>query len=444
MASPRIINPQVFTPATRQADRVSRRPANPFNIIFRPYEFQPVMCHPVLPGETVSEVFFQGQAWSDPLAAALKNTGWHLEFFMFYVKQRDLPGWEEDADGLGRDLVQMWSENESLAANQDADGNAWTYCPPGGVDFLLEGTKRILEAYFRYQGEAWDAQLSSGSVPHVSVYGRGRRDVWDKLTLATAYADRRQALDFDASGTATVDDLDLAYREWAAKREGTLIDMDFEDWLKAAGGKAVVRDQEREDLHLPELVCDFREFTYPNNTVEPTTGVPAVAAGWRLSKQSRKAIRFPEWGWLMAYVVVRPKVYLKNQQGLVAAMMQSRDAWFPPNLDGREYQPHLLMDDATGPLKATMDAGNVDYYVDLRDLMQFGEQFVNYDPSTAPAGVAIPTATGARHYATGAEAMALFSDTVNGRFRMDGVINLGIKSHAVTKPQIDNLTLGKS
>jgi len=444
MASPRVLNPRVQVAPERQQGRVTRMPATPFNLIHKPFQLQPCGLFPVLPGETMKNMHLQVQCWTDPLAAVLKNTGWHFEYYAFYAKMRDLPGWEDASDGLGKDLIDMFISNESLASWQEAAVVPWSYCAKGGVDYVREITRRVVDSYFREEGETY-ATAAIDNVPIVKLYGRGRRDVLDKLTMATAYADRRQNLDFDGSGTITVDDVELAYREWAAKREGTQIDMDFEDWIRAAGGKAVVRDDEREDLHLPEDIAHFREWTYPTNTVEPSTGVPAVAAGWRLTKESRQAIRFPEWGWVICYIVARPKMLLLNQTGLFAGMQQTRDAFFPPQLDAREYEPHLLIDDATGPLATVMDAGNDDYYIDLRDLYTNGEQFVNYAPAQASGAFAtLPVAGGAHRYPSSADAMSVFTDTTNGRIRTDGVCTLTIAGQPVTKESLRQLTLGKS
>lgn len=445
MASPRVINPQVMVGANRDGtQRPTRSPEVHFDLIWKPFQLQPCAVFPVLPGETLTRMTLQTQVWTDPLKAVLKNTPWHFEYYSFYVKMRDLPGWEDATDGLGKDLIDMFESNESISGSADADGNAWTYCPPGGVDFVLEATKRIVESYFRDEGHAWD-KATVDNVPLVKLFGRGRRDVHDKLTLASAYGDRREPLDYDASGTITVDDIELAYREWAANIEGTAMAMDFEDWVKAAGGKVVVRNDEREDLHLPEDMAVLREFTYPTNTVEPTTGVPAVAAGWRLKKQAGKMYRFAEWGWVICYAVVRPKMLMLNQQGLYSAMMQTRDAWFPPNLDNRIYQPHLLIDDATGPLKALMDTPNSDYLIDLRDLLNHGEQFVNYAPAQASGAFAtMPEADGDRFYPTSTDVMSVFSDTTNGRVRANGVVSCSFKSHPVVKEVQHGITLAKA
>lgn len=264
--------------------------------------------------------------------------------------------------------------------------------------------------------------------------------------MASAYGDRRSAADWDASGTLTLDDLQLAYQEWAGQKDGTELDMDYEDWTRAMGGKVQARDDEREDQHLPEELMGIREYTHMNNVVEPSTGVPAVAGGFRWKKGSRKMFRFNELGWLLGVVCFRPKMLLLNQQGLYAGMMQSRDNWFPPNMDPRSWQPHLLIDDATGPLKAVMDTGNVDYYVNLRDLFKYGEQFVNYAPAQASSPFAtVPNASGGRFYPTSTDVMSVFTDTTNGRIRASGVLSCGIKTHPVVvgRDEPDALTLAK-
>ena len=442
MASPtKISAPVGIAPAYARTARKTRRPMHKFNLVTKPFQLQPMMIAPVLPGETLKGMMLQAQVWSDPLATTMKNIGWWCEYAFFYVKHRDLPGYEGAVDGIGKDLVDMFVSNESLASHQDADGLAWTYCPPGGVDFLLEATKRVTEEYFRDEGETWDTAAVDG-VPLVKIYGRGQSDAWERLTLATAYEDREQDMDLDADGAVEVSEAQQAFMEWAAMKDAGLVDMTYEDWMKTYGGSAgPSAEPDRVDYHRPEDVAHMREFTYPTNTVEPTTGVPAVAVGWRVATRMDKAIRFDEPGWLIGYSFIRPKVYLENQQGTVAAMMQTRNSWLPAVLNDQSDVSHLLIGDDTGPLKGVMDAGDVDYYIDLRDLLNNGEQFVNYAPG-GPAFMELPTSTGVRRYAAATEIMEMFSDTTNGRLRQDGVVSLQILGRQYE--QTRNLVLGKS
>lgn len=442
MASPTIRSPRVaIAPAYARTERTTRRPQCPFNVRTKPFQIQPVMFHPVLPGETLKSLLLQSQVWTDPLSATMKNTGWWCEYNVFYVKHRDLTGFEVATDGLGKDLIDMFVSNESIAAHQDADGNAWTYCPPGGVDFLAAAMTRVVEEYYRDMGET-AADFTVDSVPLAAIYGRGRSDAFDKLTLDSAYADRRVELDADNDGNIYVgDEMNRAFNEWAAAHDAGLMDMTYEDWMKTYGGGAPNVDPDRVDYHRPEDVAYMRQFTYPTNTVEPSTGVPAVAVGWRTQQNLRKSFRFSEPGWLLVTQLCRPKVYLENQEGMVAAMMQTRDTWLPAVLNAETTAGHLLIDDATGPLKATMDAGNVDYWLNIRDLMLYGEQFINYAPS-GPGFMELPLANGTRRYAAATEIMEMFSDTVNGRIRADGMISLNILGRQRETTQ--NLTLYKA
>ena len=67
------------------------------------------------------------------------------------------------------------------------------------------------------------------------------------------------------------------------------------DFMKTYGA-SVREDEESPNLHRAEDLWSLREFTYPTNTVEPTTGVPAVAAGWRTAKAGGKRVFCDERG----------------------------------------------------------------------------------------------------------------------------------------------------
>ena len=45
--------------------RVSRRPEHTFHVRYRPFQIQPVMIAPVLPGETMKQAQFQVRAVAD-------------------------------------------------------------------------------------------------------------------------------------------------------------------------------------------------------------------------------------------------------------------------------------------------------------------------------------------------------------------------------------------
>lgn len=422
--------------ASRQ--RVLRAPQMRFNLITKPYQLQPFMIMPVFPGEGLKNILLQSQVWSDPLASGMKNIGWWCEYNFFYVKWRDLAGYDTDGQ-IGHEMADMMLSDASLSSFQDADGNAWTYCYPGGVDFLFEATKRVVDEYYRDEGENWDDQLLD-NVPLVKIYSKGGGDAFERLTLASAYTDKR------VSVPTKMNEWDLAMQEWQAMRDMGMLDMDFQDWMKAYGSD-IREDEQSVNLHRPEDIAYFREFTYPTNTVEPTTGNPATAVGWRVQTRSDKYKFFKEPGWLVGFTTVRPKVYLGKQQGTISGLMQSRATWLPPQMMNQHTVSHVLVDDAAGPLKGVMDAGNVDYYMDLRDYLNHGDQFINYaTPASGATGVpfvALPTSAGQRRYAAATEIMAMFSDTTNGRFRQDGICSLNITGRVAQQIPSDGIVMAQ-
>lgn len=421
-----------------RVSRALRHPVHRFNLVTKPYQIQPFMIAPVLAGETLNFALLQSQIWSDPLASGMKNIGWWCENFLFYVKHTDLVGWDTDGQ-IGHEMVDMMTLDASLAGFQDADGNDWTYCYPGAVDYVLEATKACVGAYFREEGESWNT-YTLDNVPIAAIYGSAQSDWTDKLTLDANYQDRSVSMPGD------VGQLEDAMVHWMALRDAGLVTMNYDDWMRASGspGSVVGGSTDSPTYHRPELIFSDRQWSYPINTVEPTTGVPATAAGWRVAAEAKKKFAFPQPGWIVGFSLVRPKVYLGTQQGAVAGAMQSRLSWLPPQINQHHDLGHIQFDATHGPLATVMTSA---YWIDLRDLLDFGDQFINYvTPASGNSGVpfmALPTVGAQRRYASSTQIMALFSDTVNGRFRQDGVCNLSIAG--VNKgPPGQLLTLGHS
>lgn len=430
VGSPTMRSLRVGTAAAYEREgRTTRRPQHRFNLKTLPYQIQPLMIAPVLPGETLNGVMLQAQSWSEPLKAGImRNIGWWCEYFFFYCKHRDLLNYDREnqvGTGLGNDLMNMVVQGTDLAAHRDLDGNVWSYTPPGGVDFVSACLTRIVDEYFRDEGEA-AADNVIGGVPIAKIYGRGQDDWSARLTWADDYEDRRTPLDVDGDGEIYVSEIERAYGEWAAMKDAGLVDMDYEDWMKTYGVRSVLPSIDRVDYHRPELLAHHREFSYPTNTVEPTTGVPATAVGWRTAQQFRKAWLFPEPGFIIGVTCKRPKVYLGAQKGNLASMMQTREAWLPAVLNDQMDVSHLLIPKGTGPLSGVSTTADDDYYVDLRDLMNYGDQFINYAPSAVPPFVTLPEADGQRRYPLEADVEGLFA-SAGGVILEDGVVSLSIK-----------------
>ena len=72
----------------RRTGRVTRGPRHSFNLRHRPFQIQPFLLAPVLPGETMKSLLLQSRAVTSPISNPL--VGWWLEYYVFYVKHRDL------------------------------------------------------------------------------------------------------------------------------------------------------------------------------------------------------------------------------------------------------------------------------------------------------------------------------------------------------------------
>ena len=120
----------VRDPRVRLADayrvkRINRSPRHPHTLRVRPYQLQPFMIAPVLPGETMKSLILQNRVVTDPIVAPL--VGWWCEHFYFYVKHRDL---------TARDTIVGMHLNpaQSIAGITTAAANVKTYFAGNGID----------------------------------------------------------------------------------------------------------------------------------------------------------------------------------------------------------------------------------------------------------------------------------------------------------------------
>lgn len=413
---PRVTRAPVYATERRQL----RRPQHRFSLVYRPYQLQPFMIAPVLPAETLENMLCQARVISDPLDPAVRLVGWWSEFYWFYVKHRDL------AEGTVRDTVSamVLDPATDMSALQTGAAVPWSYAYDGAIDWVSLCTQRIVEEYFRDEGENWNTYLLD-SVPQVAIFGKGSSDWSERLTLDANKRVDESGYDL-MGGEATLQPRELIERmaHWQALREAGLTDMDYKDFVNTYG------DQTREEetspnLHRPELLRYVRHWQYPTNTVEPTTGVPTSAVHWSVAERADKNFRFNEPGFIIGLTCTRPKIYFGKQEGALAGAMQDVYSWLPAILQDNYEAAYQKFAQATGPLAATITAD--DYWIDMRDLYLGGDQFCNYAPTGLAGTVALPASTSQRRYAASADINAFFaSDSVN-KLLCDGVVHLAIK-----------------
>ena len=413
---PKMIDPRVsIAPAYAALKRVQRRPQYPFQLRTRPFQLQPFLIAPVLPGETLQNLLIQARTVTDPIKHPL--IGWWNEYYFFYVKHRDLEfhAKHERFQGMVLDPAADLSDLHSVPDAKTY--HAW------GLNWMRLALDTITEWYFRDEGEAHNVATLDG-LPLVQYSGRN----WtDSLTLnASKRTDRRVDLDLDADGDVQADEVDDALAHWQSLRDAGLVAMDYEDWIRTYG-VAVREVEESPNLHKPELIRYIREWSYPSNTVEPTTGVPSSAVMWSTAQRADKKRFFKEPGFIIGLTVARPKVYLKNQKGSLTGGMDNVLTWLPAILQHQFERPFRAFDHDEGPLSGIFaDAhASTDYWVDMRDLFLHGEQFLNFVPDANMSAVTLPSAVNQKRYPTAMDIDDLFAGTAK-TIRQDGVVHLGI------------------
>ena len=401
----------------RQA-RQMRRPSHSAYLKFIPWQIQPFMIAPVLPGETMRRLLVQSRTVTDPLVSSL--TGWWLEYYFFYVKHRDLA----ERDDLTQMVLTPGYDMSSHHSAASADYYHASAATPNSINWTKLCVKRIVEEYFRDEGENWDG-YDIGNLPAASI----SQNSWlDSAIDATSLASDDVDVDLDADSTIMAGEVEEALNQWWLQRHQGLTTQTYEEWLRAYG----VKIADSEEPHKPELIRYVRDWTYPTNTIDPSDGSPSAAASWAVAERADKARFFREPGWIVGVTVCRPKVYRTEQVGSAAHFMDDAYSWLPAVMRG-DYQHAWKTFNGTttnspNPADGPCDAISDDYSFDVRDLLMYGDQFCNADPGglTDANTVALPTTAIQRRYATATDAGTLFVAGTAGRVKTDAVVNLEI------------------
>ena len=159
---------------------------------------------------------------------------------------------------------------------------------------------------------------------------------------------------------------------WEYLRSSNLTEMTYEDYLRTFG----VRVDPVVDAGVPELMRYSREWQYPNNVVDPTSGVPTPGLSWGINLRMDKDRYVKEPGFIFGVTVARPKLYLGNQRGPAVHLMQ----------DGISWLPIMLRDNDFSSMKQVTNAGSIlptatadGFYVDIADIFVHGDQFFHND-----------------------------------------------------------------
>lgn len=396
-----------------RAGRKIRRPTHTFNIVQHPFAITPFMIAPVIPGETLRNAVFQARSVSAPINNDMQ--GWWLEHYLFYVKIRDLP----DRDALTQMFVDPEWEPTGLTSNT---ADPWTYFNGRNrINWTQRCLERVTEAYFRDEGEAWNAATYNG-LPLAKAH---HHSFIDSIMSEDDYQVPGDIdVDADADGTVTAREIEEATRQWQLLKSMNLTEQTYEDFIRSFGVQGDVGGEV--DPHRPELIRYEKSWAYPSNTVE-VSGVRTVCS-WSQNFRADKDRFFKEPGFVFGVTVWRPKLYLGNLSSAGVTLFDHVHPWLPAALNDDAYSSLIHVPDGTGPV--TTDP--VGYVIDARDLYLHGDQFINHSTSANINSAAFPKATDFdKEYPTSTDIEALFVGTsgdADRQLRTDGIVTMMIAS----------------
>lgn len=338
-----------------KASRGTRNPSHTFWLKQEPFAIQPFLIAPVLAGETLRNFSFQSNAKAFTLDSFVM--GGHLEHYFFYCPFSCLPHCDEY-----RAMV-LDPDYDASALFVDGD-KAATFTADDTIDYVGDCLQAVTDEFFRIKDEVYLEATSASGLPLAAITGN---TVLDSLMLAADY----QALDFDADlnfdDTYTVAEIEKSKLLYELAKLNGVTEMTYEEYLATYGIKSKV------DVTLkPELLRFCREWSSPVTSVDPSDGSPVSGFSYKIMERADKDRFFKEHGFIFGVSVWRPKVYYA-QRGNAAAIMSNALQWLPA----------VLKDDATVGMttcsggKGPFPAITSDYMIDVRDLLVYGDQFMN-------------------------------------------------------------------
>lgn len=426
--------------AVSKVGRVPRNPSHPFYLENKPWQLQPFCIAPVLPGETMKRALLQSRVLSDGVKNPL--IGWWNEYYLFYVKLRDL----DLRDEVEQLLMTPDADPHALGLGADrTDGVDYYSMHPefysrGGMNWLKLCYDRIVSEWFREEEDG------THTLDGLAMATCRSSPMWDdSLKLDSTVIVQDEELPGEtATPPGIYPGFEAHYAQWEQLRALQMTAATFDDWLRQFGVK--VPKQDAEQLHRPELLRYIRDWKYPKVGTD-FAGNAANVLFWEHQESIDKDRYFSEPGFLVGVHTTRPKVYLGRQYGAAYSMLMDAYSWLPAVLSDDPYTSvrKFNVNNNYSPFGAFPgDASTSEaWWVDLRDLYLYGDQFVNKTSSEAwwgtplfdgaPNWTMLPDANLQRRFAAETDIAPLFKTAGKNYIRQDGVINFSILGRQVDK-----------
>jgi|GEM_PF-5930969 len=378
-----------------QVGRKVRRPLHNFWVKHPAFAWQPFMIAPVLPGDSLSELDLKVTGVTSPLVSSL--LGWWIEHAFFYVKLTDLwmltdpqtPGVYDynDADEFRKLMLSSTADLSNASFTQVGYTSDYG-SGAGGYGFANAAIDVVGRAYFRDSDETNLPMCGTTGFTHL-FQARAKPPGQESWTESLQLDGTEDIPDVVLGDPAVRDPEDPYYEMWLRMQQMSLTELTYDDWLRDQG--VSVPKAASGGMAHPEVIRWSRTFKKPSVTPDSSGAVGSVCF-WDVAEKATKKKVFKEPGFIIGFTCARSKVYLSKQLGsAMNYLMDTPFAWMPKALSERpELALRKFADDATGPF-GTLPNPTAGYWADTVDLFVYGDQFLNFDVSTTPAGtVALP------------------------------------------------------
>lgn len=398
-------------PARRQ--RLARRPAHSFYVAPAPYVIAPFLLAPVLPGDSLYRLTLQSRAVTDPIANPL--LGWWLEHYIFYCRLSQL---DEGLTSMVSDLTFDASAFHSTGVSSNYSS--------GTLDYAAMCLDTVVEHFFRLEDEVDAGHKALDGRPLAAINGG---TVFESLISDSdrVYDEPEIPAEGGAGVKLTGSDIAQLLRDWEIAREERP-ELTYEAFLELHAG---IRDRDK-NKPRPELLRYSRAWQLPSNTVNPADGSVASAVSWVIAERADKPRYFSEPGFVFGATCARPKIYLGKQKHAAANLMDFAAAWVP-SIGLADPMLETMRKYAEGTGILTQAGGDGDYWLDIRDLLIHGDQFLDNVSAMDRNILALPLGNvDNTQYPSASDIEGLFVGT-SYTVRQDGIVQLDIRSAATQR-----------
>jgi len=216
--------------------RRGRYPRHDFNVRTMCFTAEPFMIAPVMPGETLTNLYMESRIVTDPIENPI--IGWKKEYYYFYVRITDL------LLDAARDMFVDPANASILGTYGEAANSTEFYNAKGAVNWTKKALDRIVLSYFRDEDETVGTAVTAAGVPIVQIRENSFLDsLTDKDDLPEGAA---------IAGAADMGDLDRLMDAFEQLRALGIANMTYEDWLRSQGISIPGKDENK-----PELLARF-------------------------------------------------------------------------------------------------------------------------------------------------------------------------------------------